>query len=97
MEYSIMEMHMRSIADHYGVQTQELKAIEELTELASEIFHLRGKAKTTKALITELADVEIMLYQIKYLCGVNEEELEEEKINKITRQLHRIEQEKEEE
>lgn len=95
MEYSIMEMHMRSIADYYGVANQELKAIEELSELATEIFHLRGKAKTTKGFLTELADVEIMLYQIKYLCNVDELALENEKISKITRQLQRIEKEKE--
>lgn len=42
----------------------------------------------------EIADVEIMLDQMKYLLNINPEAIEEIKINKINRQLERIEKEK---
>lgn len=59
---------------------QMIIAIEELSELQKEICKaLRGQANK-QALIEEVADVEIILKQIKYYYNLKEEEIKE-KIN----------------
>ena len=44
-------------------------------------------------IVEEIADVEVMLDQIKHLLNINPEAIEQIKSNKIARQLERIEQE----
>lgn len=84
------------IAEHYGVDIQMQQLIEEMSELTKAIckyFRSNGKGQPipdyTKSivkenLIEELADVKLVLDQVVFLLGCNEEVLEvmKEKINR---------------
>lgn len=77
---------LERIADHYGYDSQRVKCIEELGELITAL------AKDDKDSITEeIADVEIMLVQIKHLLKLH---VMTTKKRKIDRQLDRIRIEK---
>lgn len=93
------------IAEHYGYESQSRQLIEEIAELTVAINKLWRVEKfcdrknivdvkgfsypETKEIIGEIADVEIMLSQIKYLLCC-QDEVEQEKERKILRQLERI-------
>lgn len=95
-----------AIAEHYGYESQSRQLIEEIAELTVAINKLWRVEKfcdrknimdvkgfsypEVKEIIEEITDVEIMLSQIKYLLGCNDE-VEQEKGRKILRQLERIE------
>lgn len=83
-----MDERLKEIADHYKLEMQELKLIEEMAELTQAII------KGDKSHVyDELADVEIMLEQIKYLGRYDQEIINYCKEAKINRQLKRIENE----
>lgn len=99
-----------AIANHYGYESQSRQLIEEMAELTvainklwrverfcdrKNIMDVKGFSyPETKEIIGEIADVEIMLSQIKYLLGCNDE-VEQEKERKILRQLVRMKEEME--
>jgi NTP pyrophosphatase (non-canonical NTP hydrolase) len=82
-----------TIAEHYGLFSQSLKLVEELSELQKAVIKYISadvrKPGDKESIIEEMADVEIMLEQIKYLFVCNNE-VEEVKELKILRQLERI-------
>lgn len=89
------------IADHYGYAPQKDMAIEEMAELIKAL-NKYSRAKTDDDMdlalnnvIEEIADVEIMLEQLKWLlsCQIA---VEYAKNMKIARQLERIEKERKE-
>lgn len=84
-----MNYLIRCIADHYGPKIQIDKTVEELSELIRALVR-HDKANT----IEEIADVEVMLEQIKYLLLIPDKELENWKMNKIQRTLGQIKEEK---
>lgn len=75
---------LKYIADHYGLEHQLGKCKEELGELIKAIDSL-----DEKAIVEEIADVEIMTEQLKYLMRT-EPSVEIYKDYKIARQLRRI-------
>jgi len=77
------EHKIKQLANHYGKQAQTLKCIEEKAELTQAL------CKNTN-IAEEIADVEIMLEQIKYLYFIDDEEVEKIKEYKINRQIDRI-------
>lgn len=77
---------LKYIADHYGKEHQLEKCKEELGELIEAI-----DSSDERAIIEEVADVEIMLSQIKYLRDIPNEQVDVIKKYKIQRQLQRIE------
>lgn len=79
---------LKYIADHYGLEHQLGKCKEELGEL---IEALGSNCDTHLA--EEIADVEIMISQIKYLRNIPDEQVDVIKQYKIQRQLRRIENE----
>lgn len=79
---------LKYIADHYGLEHQQGKCKEELGELIEAIDSL-----DERAIIEEVADVEIMISQIKYLRDIPDEQVDVVKKYKIQRQLQRIENE----
>lgn len=99
-----------AIANHYGYESQSRQLIEEMAELTVAINKLWRVEKfcdrknimdvkgfsypEVKEIIEEIADVEIMLSQIKYLLDCNNE-VEQEKERKILRQLERMKEEME--
>lgn len=76
---------LKYIADHYGLEGQTKKCKEELNEL---IEALGSNCDTHLA--EEIADVEIMISQIKYLRNIPDEQVDVIKKYKIQRQLRRI-------
>ena len=88
-----MKQKIKTIADHYGLNHQLMKMVEELNELALECAKSWEKKSITANLIPELADVEVMLEQIKYLGGIEQSDIDEVKKFKINRQLKRIAEE----
>lgn len=75
---------LKYIADHYGKEHQLEKCKEELNELIEAI-----DSKDEESVKEEIADVEIMINQVKYLMCA-ERLVELYKDYKIQRQLMRI-------
>ena len=94
MNENILE---RAIAT-YGAKEQCLKCIEEMSELTKAILKLRYCKKPYEvqiledAVTEEMADVEIMLEQMK-MINDNREEVELMKIKKLERLKRRLEHE----
>ena len=76
------------ILNHYGIQYQLRQTQEECAELIAAINHVFRGRISPAALIEELADVEIMLDQLKLFYG--DGEWETAKIHKLTRARDRI-------
>ena len=88
-----MQKDIKKIANHYG-DKQFLQMVEELSELTKAIckyqrFSLPGYRND---IVDEIADVEIMTSQLKFLLNA-ESDVEKIKKVKIQRQLERIKQE----
>ena len=79
------------IINSYGIHSQQDIAIEELSELQKAILkHRRYRCKETEqAIIDEIADVEIMLEQLKIIYSCSRE-VEDRIDYKIDRQIKRI-------
>lgn len=89
----IMNEKLKTIAEYYGLENQLRQLAEECSELAVEANHSARKGSTTVRLIEEIADVEIMIDQIRYLAGIQESDVLKMRYYKIERQLKRIRQE----
>lgn len=84
---------IRQIAEHYGLWHQLGKLSEECSELSIEAIKSINGGKMTINLIQEIADVEIMLEQIRHLAGIDEALIRGAKTYKINRQIMRMRQE----
>ena len=86
-------------AEHYGYEAQSNQLVEECAELIQAVSKYRraaAKGEDEKLialgnLIEEIADVEIMLEQIKHLLKIPEEDLLAYKQFKVNRTKERIE------
>ena len=54
---------------HYGTEHQKKKAIEEMGELITAISREQDGRATTEQVITEIADVQIMMRQLTEIYG----------------------------
>lgn len=73
----------------YGKQSQLIMAMEEMAELTKELSkNIRG-AKNTSAISEEMADVEIMLEQLKVIFG-NRSEVDRVRCEKLDRLIVRL-------
>lgn len=88
-----MDEGLKRIADHYGLKNQLRQLAEECSELAVASSHCARREAILGDLIEEIADVEIMMEQIKYLCDIRQKDIDEVKNRKIERQLERIKEE----
>jgi NTP pyrophosphatase (non-canonical NTP hydrolase) len=99
---SILEMN-KEHAEHYGYDSQSNQLVEECAELIQAVCTYRRavlglgqpvtedkKAVAMDNFTEEIADVEIMLEQIKYLLQIPEEELEALKLFKVNRTRERM-------
>lgn len=94
---------IKRIANHYGLAKQSRQLAEECGELIQATSKYMRFQETSYAstndwkylenVCEEIADVEVMLEQIKYLLHINPNAIEEIKKNKIARQLERIKKE----
>lgn len=94
-----IEEKIHRIAIHYGPDSQLDQTIEELAELTVAIRKfIRFKENSSRSelvnlfynLTEEVADVEIMLEQLKYLFPVIADDVEKIKVEKLDRQIKRI-------
>lgn len=87
--------NLEKIIRYYGKEPQMIVAIEELAELQKEITkRLRPTRMTVFGLVEEIADVEVMINQLKLIFGISEAEIARERDYKINRTLERIEKER---
>ena len=77
------------LATYYGKQHQELKTLEELEELTTELINNIRTEGVSSNTPSEISDVLIMLYQLIYLYDIGKE-VEKEAEFKINRQIDRI-------
>ena len=83
-EQKLKAMH---ILYHYGARPQMLKCCEELSELESAILkHLNKGGNNTDEILDEMADVYIMLEQMKSVFPFGENVLNERIDYKLDRQ-----------
>lgn len=94
-----IEEKIHRIAHYYGADSQLDQTIEELAELTVAIRKFKrnkvnasvnDKVTLLYNLSGEIADVEIMLEQLKHLLPFVEEDVEKIKIEKLDRQIKRI-------
>ncbi len=90
-----MENKIKQIAEHFGKMVQTAKACEELAELICELTRDIITDDRRENIVEEMADVEIMLEQMKHFYNITDDELATEKEYKIERTLERIEKLKE--
>ena len=81
---------LKKIADHYGLQAQKGILIEEMAELMQAVNKHDRCPFNLDAIIEEIADVEIMLEQIKYLYGISQQKIDEITDYKIQCTLERM-------
>ena len=74
----------------YGYTSQITMAVEEMAELLNTIAKERRGRATQKDIVTEIADVTIMMWQLSLIYGEQSVEMEIEQ--KIERLKERIEQ-----
>ena len=77
------------LATYYGKEHQELKTLEELEELTTELINniiTEGVSSNTPS---EISDVLIMLYQLIYIYNIGDD-IENITEFKINRQIDRI-------
>lgn len=96
---------IKKISQHYGYDTQSRQLIEEMAELTQAInkywrkqlslgafpYPLEENSKEEKAIIEEIADVEICISQLKYLLCIKDADINDIIEQKLNRQLERIE------
>lgn len=81
----MISKELKFIADHYGLENQLGKCIEELNELVEALSH-----ENIDHVREEIADVENMLEQIKYLLGLSDYSIRCIRLSKTFRQLTRM-------
>lgn len=83
--------------EHYGPEHQKRKAIEEMGELLTALAREQDARANTEQVITEIADVIIMMRQLSIIYGIadvnNEIECKERRLlkrmEKETKNLHK--------
>ena len=78
---------LRYAVNHFGEVKQQVVAIEEMAELTQALSKMiiDHPKKCRDNVVEELADVEIMLGQLKIIHGIREDELEYKKEYKLAR------------
>ena len=95
-----MKDNIKRIANHYGLAKQQRQLAEECAELIQatskymrfqeESYALTVDWTYLQNVIEEIADVEIMLEQMKVLLNLSDEAVESVKNIKVNRELARI-------
>lgn len=80
----------RKALEHYGAQSQTMMCFEEMAELAKELCKNARGEDNRRFIAEEIADVEIMLEQMKQLHDCREL-VEQQKARKLRRLKERLE------
>ena len=85
---------VKRIADHFGYEKQKNMLIEEMAELIQALnkFDRKKNEEAYENVIEEMADVELMIDQVRYLLDINKEAIEEIKAEKVKRTRSIIDQ-----
>lgn len=84
-----------TIIEAFGKEAQMIVAVEELAELQKEIIKkLRQKKGNIFSLVEEMADVEIMIDQLKVMFNIGDKELATERNYKMNRTLEKLKKSK---
>lgn len=77
------------VMDKYGADAQLTVVIEELSELAKEVCKIKRNIGNIDHLAEEIADVEIMCEQLRYIFSVDKEvnDWKESKLNRLADRL----------
>ena len=76
----------------FGAQNQKMQTIEELMELQKELIeNVHRGTDNRAAIVEEVADVEVMMKQMRVIFGIDEKEIASVKANKMQRLNHTIE------
>ncbi len=76
--------------EQWGSTAQMIMVIEETAELQKEVTkYLRGRENKAE-ILEEIADVEIMLEQLKFMFDIKQSLIDEQKERKINRALSKI-------
>ena len=91
----MIDERLKQIADHYGLYDQLSMLQEECAELiqAASKYKRRKLIDDYQHIVEEIADVEIMIAQVKYLLKMPDYHVDCVKDEKIKRQLERIQNE----
>ncbi|MBR0365772.1 MAG: hypothetical protein IJH94_03105 [Clostridia bacterium] len=96
-----MNKNIIRIAEHYGWDAQAVQTMEECAELIQALSK-SARANTADDIADaaehikeEIADLEIMVEQIKYMLNMSDADIDEIKEQKIARQIERINRETE--
>lgn len=89
-----MKKEITEIADYFGYEQQKNMLIEEQAELIQALnkFDRKGTEEFFNNIIEEMADVELMIDQVRYLLDINKEAIEEIKAEKVKRTRSIIDQ-----
>lgn len=93
-----MDERIKKIADHYGLDHQCTKLLEEMSELSVAIYSIKKKKEKSveeivdefSNFLEELTDVDILMEQIKYKLTDLNDDLKEIREFKLNRQIQRI-------
>ncbi len=80
------EAVLRKAIDTYGEESQEKMMIEEMSELTKELCKCFRGEKDTGHILEEIADVQIMLDQMKMIFG-DTSEMEKVKLERLERRM----------
>ena len=94
MTLDIESIYQKAI-DHYGIRSQMIVAIEELSELQKELTKVLRDKADYRHLAEEMADVEIMMEQLRLMFHPITNMIGEYKENKLLRLNHQINEENE--
>lgn len=85
------------ILDYYGQKKQEIQAVQELTELNLLLVARPDQRKEdyVQNITKEIADVQVMLMQLRLMHGITREQIDDVIKEKLLRQLDRIDKERE--
>lgn len=83
----------KQMLEKWGAESQVLKFCEESGELTQALVKQIQKGRWKNRLIEEIADVELMLGQMKYIFEISDKEVKKlkiEKVKKIKNKLRRV-------
>lgn len=91
----MIDERLKQIADHYGLDEQLNILQEECAELIQAVskYKRRKLIDNYQHIVEEIADIEIMIAQVKYLLKMYDYHVDYVKEEKIKRQLERIQNE----
>ena len=96
MNYQEVTDTYKQAIETYGVRTQKLMAIEEMSELTKEICKdFRGQLDR-EHLIEEMADVIITIYQLLMMYEIGDDEIQQMCEKKMERLKERLEKQNDE-